>query len=267
MNLQPTQPARNHPWQPLMLLLVFVLPVVFAVIYFNLATNAFYLLGLTPNAALLVVIGSLVGSMINIPITRRRITLTDPRVAAMPDIMRMFLPIVHYYPPAVAEEVVAINVGGAVVPILFSLYLLFRPTTVILDAVIATVVVVIITKLLARPAPGVGIALPGFVAPIFAAVVAFVTVHFLGGGAATLAAVAYIAGAIGTLIGADLLNLPLVLQGGLLNANLARLWGVGPDGHPQGQQAHILSIGGAGVFDGIFLTAVIAPLLASLTIR
>jgi len=66
VNVQPTQPMRNHPWQPSMLLLVFVLPVVFAVIYFNLATNAFYLLELTPNAALLVVIGSLVGSMINI---------------------------------------------------------------------------------------------------------------------------------------------------------------------------------------------------------
>ena len=71
------------------------------------------------------------------PITRHRITLTDPRMATMPGIMRMFLPIVHDYPPAVAEEVVAINVGGAVVPILFSLYLLFRSTTVILDAVIA----------------------------------------------------------------------------------------------------------------------------------
>jgi len=261
------QPARNHPWQPLVMLLVFILPVIFAVIYFNLATNAFQLLGLSPTAALFIVIASLVGSMINIPITRRRIVLADPRMATMPDIMRMFLPIVHYYPPAVQEEVVAINVGGAVVPIGFSIYLLLRPTTVILDAVIATVVVVIVTKLLARPVPGVGITLPGFVAPIIAAVVAFVTVHFLGGGAATLAAVAYIAGAIGTLIGADLLNLPLVLQGGLLNAHPARLWGYGPNGRPQDQPAHILSIGGAGVFDGIFLTAVIAPLLASLTIR
>jgi uncharacterized membrane protein len=47
---------------------------------------------------------------------------------------------------------------------------------------------------------------------------------------------------LGTLIGADILNLPKV----------------------QGLAVPVASIGGAGTFDGIFLTGIIAVLLASL---
>ena len=54
------------------------------------------------------------------------------------------------------------------------------------------------------------------------------------------AAIAYIGGSIGTLIGADLLN-------------LHRLRDVGPG---------IVSIGGAGVFDGVFLVGLVAAALA-----
>jgi len=268
VNPQPMPPAQqHHTWLPIMLLAL-VIPFILTLFYFNLATAAFQQLGLSSGGALLVLLGSLVGSMINIPITRRKIVLTDPRASMMPDVMRMVLPIVHYYPPATQEEVIAINVGGALVPISFSIYLIHtllglpNASTALLDVLVATVVVIVITKLLARPVAGLGITLPGFVAPIIAALTAFLTVHFFGGGIGALAPVAYIAGALGTLVGADLLNLPQVLQGGLLNAGPQRLWGVGPNGELRAPPA-ILSIGGAGVFDGIFLSAVIAPLLAS----
>jgi uncharacterized membrane protein len=56
------------------------------------------------------------------------------------------------------------------------------------------------------------------------------------------AALAYIAGSMGTLIGADLTNLDKV----------------------RGLGAPVASIGGAGTFDGIFLTGILAVLLASL---
>jgi uncharacterized membrane protein len=55
------------------------------------------------------------------------------------------------------------------------------------------------------------------------------------------AALAYIGGSIGTLVGADLLN-------------LGRLQGLG---------APVASIGGAGTFDGIFLTGVLAVFLTA----
>ena len=56
------------------------------------------------------------------------------------------------------------------------------------------------------------------------------------------APIAYIGGSLGVLIGADLLNL----------------------GQLRSLGASVASIGGAGTFDGIFLTGVIAVLLASL---
>ena len=63
--------------------------------------------------------------MINIPLNRQRITIEDPRNEQMNPMMRRLMPYLHYYPPMVKEQVVSINVGGAVIPIIFSLYLLF----------------------------------------------------------------------------------------------------------------------------------------------
>jgi uncharacterized membrane protein len=56
------------------------------------------------------------------------------------------------------------------------------------------------------------------------------------------APLAYIGGSLGALVGADLLNLD-------------RVHGLG---------APVVSIGGAGTFDGVFLTGILAVLLASL---
>ena len=58
------------------------------------------------------------------------------------------------------------------------------------------------------------------------------------------APLAYIAGGLGTLIGADITNLDKV----------------------RGLGAPVASIGGAGTFDGIFLTGILAVLLASLVV-
>jgi uncharacterized membrane protein len=244
------------------MLLLLILPVVFMIFYFNLATVAFQKLGLSPQGALLLLFASIIGSTINIPITRKRIVLADPTAERMPQMLRMFLPVFHYYPPIVAEQVISVNVGGALVPICFSIYLLLQPGTSLLGALLATAAVATIAKLLARPVPGVGITLPGFIPPILAAIVAHLVALVLGMQTG-IAPVAYVGGAMGTLIGADLLNLPVVLRGGLLAAGPSRVWRVSGD-VPQlpKNQRRILSIGGAGVFDGIFLTGIIAPFLA-----
>ena len=89
---------------------------------------------------------------------------------------------------------------------------------------------------LAQPVPGLGIALPIFVPAIATAIVALVLSRQH---AATLA---YVGGSLGTLIGADLLNL----------------------GSIQGLGAPVASIGGAGTFDGIFVTGMLAVIIASL---
>jgi uncharacterized membrane protein len=258
----------GHPlWTPVMVLVV-VLFLLIAFAYLNLAEHVFRLLGLSPMGAFLVLGGSLLGSMINIPLTRQRIKLIDPRAAQMPAWMRWMLPIVHYHPPAVVDQVVAINVGGAIVPLVFSAYLLTLASTKVVATLAATVIVVIVAKLLARPMPGVGVTIPTFIPPLVAAVAAHVMVQVTGGPLDAAAPVAYIAGTLGTLIGADLLNLPRILRGSLVQAG-ARSGGGDPiwdyfGGEGRPAPKFIASIGGAGIFDGVFLTSILAPILAVL---
>ena len=250
----------NHSWLPLMLLLL-VIPFIFAFLYFGLVQSAFQSLGLSPQGALFFLIASLVGGMINIPLNRRRIAIEDPRNQEANPWIRLLMPYLHYYPPMVREQIIAINVGGALIPIIFSIYLLTLPTTHIIAALSAMIIVALIAKLLARPVPGVGITMPAFIVPIIAAGLAFILLR----GTSGAAPVAYIAGALGTLIGADLLNLPQVLRGGLLAAGPRYMWPFLPPRTAPAQwpnKPQMLSIGGAGVFDGIFLTAVVAAFLA-----
>jgi len=208
----------------LLLLLFITLPVFFILIFLNVVTISFSKLGLSPDAAFLLLFAILIGSMINIPISRRRIAYQAPR----PTYMNFFF----YKPPPVTHQVITVNVGGAVVPVLFALYLL--QLAPLLPTLIATGIMVIVTRWLSKPTAGVGIAMPFWIPPIFSALLALLLARN------NPAPVAYISGVVGTLIGADLLNW----------SNFKKL----------GSQ--VLSIGGAGVFDGIFLTGIVAALIA-----
>jgi uncharacterized membrane protein len=104
------------------------------------------------------------------------------------------------------------------------------------QSVLGVGLVALVVHLLARPVPGVGIAVPVFTPPLITVVVA------LSLSRSHAAPLAYIAGSLGTLIGADLLN-------------LGRIRGLG---------APVASIGGAGKFDGVFLTGLVAVLIAGL---
>jgi len=199
-----------------------LLPLLLFVLFFQVAAFSFTKLGLSPQGAVLLFSLCLMGGFINIPVSRRQFQVENSRLFSF----------LFYYPPRVREQVVAVNVGGAVIPVLFSLYLLSG--TPFWPALTAVAIVTIVAKSLSRPVPGVGISLPAFIPPLAAAAVSML---IAGENAAP---VAYIAGVWGTLIGADLLN-------------LYRLREVG---------AYVLSIGGAGVFDGIFLVGVVAALLA-----
>jgi uncharacterized membrane protein len=132
--------------------------------------------------------------------------------------------------------VVAVNLGGAIVPVLLSLYVLYHSPDILIPALAGVAIVTLVVNRFARPMPGMGIATPMFLPPIVAALVGYL----LGATQHHAAAVAYVSGVMGTLIGADLLN-------------LGRLGDLG---------APVASIGGAGTFDGIFLTGIVAVLLA-----
>ncbi len=133
------------------------------------------------------------------------------------------------------SSVIAVSVGGALVPVAVSVYLLLA-ADLGLAVIPATAAVTVVVFAVARPVPGLGVVTPAFVPPAAAAMSAVL----LRG--PHVAAIAFVAGTIGTLLGADVLTLPRVRELG----------------------APIVSIGGAGTFDGIFLAGVLGVLLASL---
>ncbi len=103
----------GHSFWTLLVVAVLAISLVVAVIYLDLAADVFHLLGLSAVGAAVLLGTSLVGSLINIPLTHKRMQLVDPEVESLPTVFRWLLPIVHYYPPRVAEEILAVNVGGA----------------------------------------------------------------------------------------------------------------------------------------------------------
>ena len=207
----------------LLLLLGLFMPALFFIFFFNIAAFSFAKLGLSPGGAVVLFSAILLGGVVNIPISKKRFYVEDT-----PPFRYPFL---FYYPPRVREQVIAVNLGGAVIPTIFSLYLLTKAP--LLPTLAATTIVTYAAKKLAKPVPGVGISMPAFIPPLIAAAAALLLTR------GDAAPVAFISGVMGTLVGADLLN-------------LHRLDELG---------AQVLSIGGAGVFDGIFLVGIIAAFL------
>ncbi len=216
-------------------ILLVALLVVVVLIFVGAVSVAFSDIGFTPFTILLLLVFTFLGSTINIPVFRLKTT-----VPVMREEYVSWLGVTYRIPHAeygTATTLVAVNVGGALIPTAVSAYLLLRSSAnVVLLSIIGVVAVAIVTHIIAKPVKGVGIATPMFLPPIAAAVAAFV----LAPGHPQV--VAYVAGVLGTLIGADLSNLQAIKKLG----------------------APVASIGGAGTFDGVFLTGIIAVLLAGL---
>jgi uncharacterized membrane protein len=140
----------------------------------------------------------------------------------------------YVVPPVEIERrtIIAINLGGCVIPVLISVFLI--PMVNRIDVLIGVFIMTVFIHMMARPVKGIGIAVPALLPPIMAAFLALMIAP------QSAPMLAYISGTLGSLIGADLLNLK----------NIPSL------GTP------LASIGGAGTFDGIFLTGIISVLLA-----
>jgi len=219
---------------PFFAILVGLFLIVVVLIQINVLRYVYTRLGISSGTALLLLFASLLGSYINIPVWE----FPEREVRSGQEVIFFG---VHYVVPVVIEwpsTVVAVNVGGAVIPTLLSLYLLFK-NHLWISGIVTTALVAVIVHMLAYPVQGVGIAVPIFVPPVVTAIVAVLIAR------EHAAVLAYVGGSLGTLIGADLLNLGVV----------------------RGLGAPVASIGGAGTFDGIFLTGVLAVLLASFSRR
>jgi len=190
---------------------------------------AFETLGIDRRYVFSILVLCLLGSYVNIPVAE----LPPEQVVSNQVVdffgMRYVVPTVESWP----GTVIAVNVGGALIPTLLSFYLLAKKRLWVRGA-IAVCLVGGIVHHLAYPVRGVGIAVPNFAPALAAVVVAFLLSRDRA------APLAYVAGSLGTLVGADLMNL----------------------GKIQGLGAPVASIGGAGTFDGVFMAGILAVLIA-----
>lgn len=216
---------------PFLFMLVVLLAVVIALVQIRVLRYAYAMIGIPLKYFYALLIASLIGSYINIPL------------ASLPSEQTLSGRIVTYFgmqyviPDAInwPGTVIAVNVGGAVIPLLVSLYLVMK-FRIFGPALLGIAVVALASHLMAHPIRGMGIAEPVFMPTL---VTVFTALLISRKYAAPLA---YIAGSMGTLVGADLMNLGLI----------------------RGLGAPVASIGGAGTFDGIFLTSILAVVLAGL---
>ena len=209
--------------------LFFILLIVVALIELHVLTHVYQQIGIPPRYVMAVLIGTLLGSAINVPVG-----MLAPEKMVTEQVVSVFG--VRYIVPAVEEwpaTILAVNVGGALIPVAVSVYLVVK-NRLYLRTILSVSIVAIIVYQLATPVRGIGISVPTLVPPLVAAATAIVLDR------RKAPSLAYVAGSLGTLIGADLLN-------------LGRIHGLG---------APVASIGGAGTFDGIFLTGILAVLLS-----
>jgi uncharacterized membrane protein len=191
-------------------------------------------LGIERQYVFVLLLLCLVGSYINIPVAQFPPEKVESgRIVTFYGVQYV-VPVVHQWP----GTVLAVNVGGALIPVGLAIYLVIKHRLYV-PSLIGVVAVTLVVHALARPVRGVGISVPFFLPPIAAALIALALSrhHPYRNQSAPLA---YVSGTLGTLIGADLLNL----------------------GWLPGLGAPVASIGGAGTFDGVFLTGLVAVLLA-----
>ncbi len=219
---------RPHPLLPLLLA---GLALVFLILFIQLGIIRLVLdkLGLSAEGAFSLLLLFLLGSLVNLPLWRIR---AEAQAADAVHRWRGLLP-----PSRAAfrgETLIAINLGGALGPLLLSIWLFLHNDLGLWQVLLGIGVVAAISYRFSRPVPGLGIAMPILIAPLSAALVGILL------SPQHSAPLAYISGTLGVLLGADILRL----------RDIRRL------GVP------LAAIGGAGTFDGIFITGIVAVLLA-----
>jgi uncharacterized membrane protein len=232
---------------PYLFLLALASFALFSLVFFLVGDLLMSALGFSASAVFIFLFVSLAGSFVNVPVAtlESRVPIVVVREVSafgvrwrVPD-MRVGVKRIH----------VLINVGGALLPIIVSGYLLGQPLVrsgSVFDEYLAVaavlVMVTVVVNQSAQVVAGLGVATPAIVPPLVTAL-ATILINWITP-LHNPAQIAYIGGTLGTLIGADLLNLENVRDVG----------------------APTVSIGGAGTFDGIYLTGMVSVLLVFLVL-
>lgn len=215
--------------RPPLIFIVLAALLLAALIQLEVLQVAFDKLGLPANSFLLLLVASAFGSMVNVPLfaLAANASAQEEILRRLPEALRRRMKVLP------GKTVVAINVGGCLVPMLLSVYLVVHTPLSFEQLLPAIALVSLVAYYGSVLVPNVGVIMPILAAPFAAA--------FVGESldAEHAAPLAYVSGTLGVLLGADLL----------------RLRELGHSGEP------IVSIGGAGSFDGIFLTGILAVLI------
>jgi uncharacterized membrane protein len=218
----------------LSLLATLVLVLLLPLLYAELMIASLDKLHLSGSAALILVIAVFLGGFVNIPVRRIR---RETRFVIYPLAAYGILDRWSRPRRVSQDTLIAVNLGGCLIPVAIALYELLRlaPDARLLVAVaVASSANVFICFRLAWPIPNVGIALPSLIPALVSALLALLLAPDQA------PPIAFIAGVAGPLIGADLLHLRNI----------------------EDVPAGVLSVGGAGTFDGIALSGIIAAYLA-----
>ncbi|MHA1506493.1 MAG: DUF1614 domain-containing protein [Candidatus Asgardarchaeia archaeon] len=200
-----------------------------------------YGLGFNSTISAMIIVFSLIGSYVNIPI--KEVVSLRPIVRERYITTFFMTWIVPEIDWKEQRTIIAVNLGGAIIPVIVSIYLFYRMLMAsnwffsLAETIAAVVLVTYFANAVARPIPGIGIVMPGFLVPFITTLITSFLFSLYP--VPSPPAIAYIAGTLGTLIGADLLNMNKI---GRLGAPVA-------------------SIGGAGTFDGIFLNGIFSTML------
>ena len=218
-------------------LVVIVVPLLFLGLVGSAFTN---LVGLSWLTATALVILILICSLVNIPVWKvRKETIRMPHGEAgqFPD---------AFTPTEVGgmwETSIAVNLGGAIIPVAMACWLLYRASSVMagdtlyLQVAAAILVVAAIAYVTTRPVLGLGLRVPLFVPGLTALLCGILFAQGLG---LTAGVIAFVSAVFGILLGANLAHLP----------------------HVGDLEVPQVSIGGAGTFGAIFIGCILSAIIA-----
>ncbi len=214
------------------ILLVCLVVIIIPLLFLGFIGAAFARLGFSWIEAVAAILLMLLGSAINIPVWKIR---------------REMVRIEHDgewgadgYEPW--DTVISLNLGGAVIPVVIAVYLLFMSTGSIgtsmgVPVIVGVCLVAALSYVATRRVEGVGLRVPLFMPGLAALLCGLV---FAGGIGLSAGVTAYVSGTIGTLLGANIANLPKVRELGVAG----------------------FSIGGAGTFGAVFIGCILSALIA-----
>ena len=225
---------RDYVFPPLLLpfFLLLILFPFFILIFFFATSQVFQIVfDLDRDQAVAVFLLIVIGSLINIPILEKE----------GKEVVKEYNFFGIIYQVRQQQKItLAVNMGGCVFPSILAFKLLAELP--LMPWLVSFILTSLIIYFNAKPVRGVGIAVPMILPPLISALIGYSVLSVFGYPILLLPKLAFSTGVLGALFGADILHLKDIEKIG----------------------SGVVSIGGAGTFDGIFLTGVFAVIFSIL---